>query len=114
MVVKRGQVWWADLGVPRGSSPGFQRPVVIIQSDSFNKTQINTVIVAIATSNLRLANMPGNVAVSGGTGGLDRDSVINITQSYTLDHADLLEHMGTLSGEKIDEIRDGLRLVLGI
>lgn len=114
MVVLRGQIWWADLGEPRGSSPGYERPVVILQSDSFNKTELNTVIVAIMTSNLRLAQMPGNVVVSMRTSGLESDSIINITQLFTLDRTDLIEYLGALPENKINQIGGGLRLVLDL
>ena len=114
MVVLRGQIWWADLGEPRGSSPGYMRPVIIVQADNFNKTKLNTVIVAIITRNLRLAQMPGNVAVSSRVSGLESDSVINITQLITLDRTDLLEHLGTLPENKMDQVSEGLALVLAL
>lgn len=113
-MISRGQVWWANLGVPRGSSPGYKRPVVIIQSESFNKTEIASVIVAISTTNLRLAAMPGNVLVERGVGGLNEDSVINVTQLFTVDRTDLLEYLGKLPNNKIEKIDDGLRLVLSL
>ena len=112
MVIRRGEVWWADLGDPRGSGPGHERPVVILQADDFNKTHLKTVIVAIITTNLRLADMPGNVVVSTGSSGLESDSVVNITQLFTLDRTDLLEHLGRLPENKVDKISQGLRLVL--
>ena len=112
MMIRRGQVWWADLGTPRGSSPGYQRPVVVIQADKLNKTDINSVIVAISTTNLRLAKMPGNVLVESGMGGLREDSVINVTQLYTLDRSDLLELWGNLPHEKLDKLNDGLVQIL--
>ena len=114
MVVLQGQIWWADLGEPRGSSPGYERPVVVVQADAFNKTSINTVIVAIVTKNIRLANMPGNVVLPKRFSGLESESVINATQLFTLDRGDLIEHMGTLPANKIDQISEGLRLVLAL
>ncbi|MGB7207386.1 MAG: type II toxin-antitoxin system PemK/MazF family toxin [Pyrinomonadaceae bacterium] len=114
MVIRRGQIWWADLGTPRGSGPGYERPIVVIQADVFNKTDVRSVIVAIVTTSLRLAKMPGNVPVSRGIGGLVEDSVINITQLFTLDRDDLIEHLGELSAEKIDQVDKGLRLVLSL
>lgn len=114
MVIRRGQVWRADLGTPRGASPGYERPVVIVQADGFNKTDISSVIVAIATTNLRLARMPGNVSVPRGTAGLKSDSVVNITQLFTIDKSDLLEFFGTLPQQKLDQVDRGLRLVLSL
>lgn len=113
-MISRGQVWWADLGVPRGSSPGYERPVVIIQSETFNKTDIDSVIIAISTTNLRLAAMPGNILVERGVGGMKEDSVINVTQLFTIDRTDLLDYLGRLPKNKIDMIDQGLRLVLSL
>ncbi len=114
MVVERGEIWWADLGEPRGSSPGFHRPVVIIQSDYFNKTRMNTLVVAIITTNLRLAEMPGNVLLSKRTSGLEKESVVNNSQIFTVDKTDLLDFVGTLPGRKMEQIDEGLRLVLSL
>ena len=114
MIIERGEVWWADLGEPRGSSPGFHRPIVIIQSDFFNKTRINTLIAAIIITNLRLANMPGNILLSKRASGLNEESVVNITQLFTIDRTDLLEFIGTLSAKKMEQVESGLRLVLSL
>ncbi|HMM80230.1 MAG TPA: type II toxin-antitoxin system PemK/MazF family toxin [Pyrinomonadaceae bacterium] len=111
-MIRRGQVWRADLGAPRGASPGYERPVIVIQSDVFNKTNIDSVIVAAATTNLRLAKMPGNVRVASGIGGLREESVINITQLFTIDKEDLLEFWGHLPADTVAQIDAGLRLVL--
>jgi mRNA interferase MazF len=114
MVVERGEIWWADLGEPRGSSPGFEHPVVIIQSDSFNKSNIKTLIAALITSNLDRAAMPGNVALSKRASSLEKESVVNVTQIFTVDETDLFEYVGTLSERKIEQIENGLRLVLSL
>lgn len=114
MVIERGGIWWADLGEPRGSSPGFEHPIVIIQSDDFNKSNINTLIAALVTSNLARAEMPGNVLLSKRVSGLEKESVINITQLFTVDKTDLLEYVGTISERKMEQIDKGLRLVLSL
>jgi len=114
MVVERGQIWWADLGEPRGSSPGFERPVIVIQSDFFNQTSINTAIVAIITTTLRLAEMPGNVSITPRASGLDEESVVNVTQLFTVDKDALYEFVGTLSERKMEQVENGLRLVLSL
>jgi mRNA interferase MazF len=114
MVIERGQIWWADLGEPRGSSPGFERPVIIIQADFFNQTGINTVVVAIITTNLNLAEMPGNVLITPRVSGLNEESVINVTQLFTVDKTALYEFVGTLSERKMEQIDKGLRLVLSL
>lgn len=86
----------------------------MLQADVFNKTDIDSVIVAIATTNLRLAPMPGNVLVERGVAGLKEDSVINVTQLFTVDKTDLLEHLGTLPNDALKKIDNGLRLVLSL
>ena len=114
MVGKRGEIWWADLGEPRGSSPGFERPIVIIQSEFFNQSRIHTLTVAIITSNLLLSEMIGNVKLSTRTSGLEKESVVNVTQLFTIDKTDLLEYVETLSERKMEQIDSGLRLVLSL
>ncbi len=114
MVGERGEIWWADLGEPRGSSPGFERPVLIIQSDTFNQTQIKTLIAAIITSNLRLADLAGNIQLSIRTSGLEKESVVNLTQLFTIDRQDLLEFISALSERKMEQVDEGLRLILAL
>ncbi|HEY2390157.1 MAG TPA: type II toxin-antitoxin system PemK/MazF family toxin [Candidatus Angelobacter sp.] len=108
----RGEIWWADLPEPRGSEPGFRRPVLIIQADSFNRSGIRTVIVAVITGNLRLAELPGNIFLPAQKNGLPRDSVVNVSQLITLDHSFLTEEVGKLPGPLMAEVDAGLRLVL--
>ena len=86
----------------------------MIQANSFNRTNLSTVIVAIVTSNMDLGDMPGNVRLTTGTTGLDNDSVVNITQLLTVDRADLVEYVGSVSDRKMDQIDRGLRLVLSL
>jgi len=115
MNFKRGEIWWADLDEPRGSEPGYRRPVVIVQSDDFNKSKIRTVIVAVITSNLVLAKAPGNIKLRAGRGtGLKKESVINISQIITLDKSYITEKAGKLSVIQKQEMDDGLKLVLNI
>ena len=114
MVVERGQVWWADLGEPDGSAPGFRRPVVIVQSDAFNRSRIRTVIAVVLTANLRLVDAPGNVLVPAKASGLPRDSVANVSQVLTLDKEFLTELAGRLKGPVLSDVDSGLRLVLGL
>ena len=114
MVGERGEIWWVDLGEPRGSSPGFERPVVIIQSDFFNQTKIKTAIVAIITTNLRLAQLTGNILLSTKASGLKEESVVNVSQLFTVDRQDLFDFVGTLSERKMEQLDKGLRLVLSL
>lgn len=114
MVIERGEIYWADLPEPRGSSPGYRHPVLIIQSNDFNETNLNTIIGAVITSNLRLAEMPGNVLLERGKGGLSKDSVVNATQIVTIDKSELFEYVGSVSAQKMAQIEKGLRLVLSL
>ena len=108
----RGEIWWADLPDPRGSESGFRRPVLVIQANSFNRSRIQTVIVAVISSNLRLAEAPGNVLLSVEASGLPRDSIVNVSQLLTLDRSFLTEEVGKLPSRVLAEIDAGLKLVL--
>jgi mRNA interferase MazF len=114
MVIRRGEIWWASLPVPRGSEPGYRRPVVIIQSNAFNQSQIQTVLAAVVTSNLRLAEAPGNVKLTRKQSGLPKDSVINVSQIITLDKSYLTEQVGKLPSRILASLEEGLRLVLSL
>jgi len=114
MVIERGEIWWADLPDPVGSSPGFERPVLIVQSDRFNKSAINTVVIAIISTNLKLTNSEGNVLLTARQSGLPKDSVVNVSQLFTIDESLLREYAGSLSAKKMEQIDKGLRLVLSL
>jgi mRNA interferase MazF len=110
--LQRGEIWWADLPEPRRSEPGYRRPVLVIQADSFNRSRIQTVLVAAITSNLDLAGAPGNVMLPARSSGLPRDSVVNVSQVLTLDRSFLTEYAGTLPARLQGSVDSGLRLAL--
>ena len=110
--IQRGEIWWADLPEPRRSEPGFRRPVLVVQADSFNRSRIQTVVIATITTNLELADAPGNVLLPARSTGLPRDSVVNVSQLLTLDRGFLTEHAGTLPARLQGSVDAGLRLVL--
>lgn len=110
--MRRGEIWWANLPVPAGSEPGYRRPVLVVQSDDFNKSQIATVLVAAITSNQRLAAAPGNVSLPRRGTGLARRSVVNVSQVVTLDRRFLTERSGRATSAIMHQVDDGLRLVL--
>ena len=114
MVIERGQIWWADLGEPAGSKPGVRRPVLVVQSDAFNRSRIRTVIGLVLTSNLRLVDAPGNVLVPAKASGLPKDSVANVSQVLTIDKDFLVELAGRIKGRLLSDVDSGLRLVLGL
>ena len=114
MVIERGQIWWADLDGPRGSEPGFRRPLLVVQDDAFNRSRLNTVIAVVLTSNLRLVDAPGNVLIPAKAAGLPKDCVANVSQIITIDRDFLNEPAGKLSRQLLKTVEDGLRLVLAL
>ena len=116
--IRRSEVWWVDLTAePRGSEPGFRRPVVVIQDDYFNRSALATVVVIAVTKNMALAGLPGNVVVSPRETGLKHDCVVNVTAVITLDRrffADPGHPLGALSKPTMDLIDQGLSLVLSL
>lgn len=112
MVISQGEVWWADLPPPTGSGPGFRRPVVIVQGDPFNRSRIATVVCVPLTSNLKLANAPGNVLLSARATRLPKDSVANVSQVVTLDKTLLSERVGKLSRARLELLLSGIDVVL--
>ena len=110
----RGEIWWADFGLPFGSEPGFRRPVLIVQDDAFNRSRIGTVVVLPLTTNLSLESAPGNVFVEKGDSGLSKDSVAVISQLTAIDRRRLVEIAGTVPGAVMAEVEDGIKLVLGM
>lgn len=112
--MQRGDIWWASLRRPRGSEPGYRRPVVVVQSDAFSRSRIQTVIVAAITSNMRLAEAPGNVALTRRQSGLPEDSVINVSQLITIDKFCLTERIKRIPTDKVLALNEGLRLVLSL
>ena len=111
-MIHQGEVYWLDLGLPVGSAPGFKHPHVVIQSDALNASRLGTVVVCALTSNVRLAQAPGNVLLERGEAGLAKASVVNVTQLYTVDKSELDDRIGTLSRRRLLEILDGVRLVI--
>ena len=112
--LRRGDIWWANLPAPVGSGPGYRRPVLVIQSNVFNSSRIGTVIVAAITSNLDLARAPGNVLLSTAQSGLQKDSVVNVSQLATLDQRILTERVTSLPEDVMVRVDAGLTLVLAV
>jgi mRNA interferase MazF len=113
VVVSQGDVLWASLPDPTGSSPGFRRPIVVVQGDAFNASRIATVVVVPLTSNLRLVAAPGNVLLRASTAGLSRDSVANVSQIVAVDRSILSERVGHLGDRELALMLAGVDLVLG-
>ena len=111
MVIKQGDIFWVELEEPIGSAPGYRHPHIVIQNNLFNQSRINTVVVCALTSNLKRAHAPGNVMLETGEANLPKQSVVNITQIFTVDKAQLDEYIGTVSRRRMRQIWGGIRLL---
>ena len=111
---RRGEIWWASLPSPRTSEPGSRRPVLVIQSNAFNESRIQTILVAVLTSNLRLGDAPGNVRARPAETGLHKTSVVNVSQLLTLQRSFLTARVRALPAAVMNQVAAGLRLVLGL
>lgn len=112
--MKRGEIWWASLASPQGSGPGYRRPVLVIQSNPFNESRIATVIVAVVTSNIALADAPGNVRIGRNESGLKTTSVVNVSQVLTVDRRLLTQRIRAMPASILHQVEEGLRLVLAL
>lgn len=111
-MIRQGGVYWVQLGASTGSSPALRHPHVVVQNDIFNRSQLSTVVVCTVTSNLQRAGAPGNVLLEAGEANLQKSSVVNVTQLYTVDKDELVEEIGTLSEDRLRAVLDGIELLL--
>lgn len=111
MVVKQGEIYWVDLGEPRGSEPAFRHPHIVIQNNVFNASKIHTVVVCTLTSNIKRAEAPGNVLLQKGEASLPKKSVVNISQIFTVNKSDLVDKIGQVAENKFTEILEGIKLL---
>ena len=112
MSIKQGEIYWVNLGEPRGSGPGYRHPHLVVQNNVFNASKINTVVMCTLTTNLKRAQAPGNVLLPKGEGDLPQASVVNISQVYTVDKSDLDERIGEVSRKVLKQVLLGLELLL--
>ena len=112
MVINQGDIYWVEVDEPSGSEPGYTHPHVVIQNNLYNQSKIRTVIVCVLTSNLKYADLPGNVLLEKGEGNLSKASVVNVSQILTVDKSQLGEYIGTLSPKRVNQILDGISLFL--
>lgn len=112
MVINQGDVFWVELDNPVGSAPGYSHPHVVIQNNLFNRSRLNTVVVCALTSNLKRAEAPGNVLLELPEGNLPKQSVVVVSQIFTVDRTQLGEYIGTLPKKRIRQILDGINLLL--
>ena len=111
MVVSQGDIYWVELDEPSGSEPGYSHPHVIVQNNVFNASKINTVIVCALTSNLKRAQAPGNVLLEQNEGNLPKQSVVLVSQIFTVDKSQLGEFIGKLTERRVRQILDGVYLL---
>ncbi len=112
MNLKQGDLFWVELVAPSGSEPAYPHPCVVVQNNLFNQSKINTIVVCTLTSNLKRAKAPGTVFLRKGEGGLNKDSVVNISQIITINKTDLVEKIGSLSPARINELIEGVLLLI--
>ena len=112
--ITRGQIWWTELDAPRGSEPGYRHPVLVVQRDEVNQSRINTVVVCVLTSNLRLAQAPGNTLLPKRQTGLRKDSVANASQLLTLNRDELEKLAGKVPVRLMEQVDAGLRWFLSL
>lgn len=111
-MINQGDIYWIELAEPEGSEPGYKHPHVIVQNNLFNRSQIRTLLVCPLTTNLKRASAPGNVLLDKKESNLPKQSVVNVTQVFTVDKSQLDEYVGSLSSKRITEILNGIKLVL--
>ena len=112
--MRRGEIWWASLPVPKGSEPGYRRPVLIVQADAFNESRIRTVVIAAMTSTAKMSLAPGNVPLSRRASGLPKTSVVNVSQLLSVDRTKLTHRVKSLAPKDMAAVDEGLRQVLGL
>lgn len=112
-IITQGEIWWADLGEPVGSAPGYRRPVLVVQGDPLNRSRIATVVCVPLTSQIKWADAPGNVLLAAAASGLDRDSIANVSLIVAIDKAQLVERVGKVTARKLERVLAGVDVVLG-
>ena len=113
MIPQRGEVWWAQMGVPTGSEPGYRRPVVIVQGNSYNRSDIATVVCVPVTTQVKLQTSPGNVLLPKSASGLPKQSVANVSQIMAMNKSRLIDRAGKLPDRHLQLIYDGIDIILG-
>ena len=109
--IHQGEVYWLGFGPARGSGPADRHPCVVVQSDIFNRSRIATTVVCLITSNESRTRSPGNVHLKKGDANLPKDSAVNVSQVQTVHKSELVERIGKLPAETVEEIREGLQLL---
>ncbi len=114
MVIRKGSIYWVDFSPGKGSEPVGRRPGLVIQNDILNDSNLNTVIMLAITSTMKFGELPGNVVLRKGEANILKKCVINVTQIKSVDKKSIKEKNGTLSKKRMDEVHDGLKLIMSI
>lgn len=112
-MICQGDIWWADLADPPGSTAGYRRPVLIIQGDAINQSRLATTLCVPLTSNLGWAKAPGHLLLPAKSTGLDRDSIAQATLVLAVDKACLTERVGRIALSQLERVLAQLDVVLG-
>ena len=114
MVIRKGSIYWVDFSPGKGSEPTGRRPGLVIQNDILNDSNLNTVIMLAITSTMKFGELPGNVVLRKGEANIPKKCVINVTQIKSVDKQSIKEKIGTLSKKRMDEVHQGLKLVINL
>ena len=114
MVIKKGSIYWVDFSPGKGSEPKGRRPGLVIQNNILNESKLNTVLMVAITSTMKFGELPGNIVLRKGEANLPKKCVINVTQIKSVDKKSLKERIGSLSQKRMNQVYDGVRLVMGI
>lgn len=112
MLINQGDIFWIELGEKSDSQATYRHPHVVIQNNVFNSSLIKTVVVCTLSSNLKLAAVPGNILLEAGETNLPEPRVVKISQIFTVEKTQLLDKIGTLSPERVEQILEGLELLI--
>jgi len=112
MVIRKGSIYWVDFSPGKGSEPLGRRPGLVVQNNILNDSNLNTVIMLAITSTMKFGELHGNVVLRKGEANLPKKCVINVTQIKSVDKKSIKEKIGTLSKERVDEVHEGLKLVM--
>jgi len=114
MVIRKGSIYWVDFSPGKGSEPIGRRPGLVIQNDILNDSNLNTVIMLAITSTMKFGELPGNVVLKKGEANVPKKCVINVTQIKSVDKKSIKEKIGTLTKKRVDEVNEGLKLVMNL
>jgi len=114
VVIRKGSIYWIDFSPGKGSEPKGKRPGLVIQNNTLNDSRLNTVIVLAITSTMKFGELPGNVILKKGEANLPKSCVVNVTQVKSVDKSSVTELIGSLSNQKMDEVFDGIKLIMGM